>query len=254
MTYFATDDDDFLDSGLRELRHPPARDILDERAEINLGREVAIRRGERVELLRARGESRRARNVTVTFGARQVEYPAGTNRELAIVGTVKWGQGGSNYQAEVDVKEGLQLSIGASSVDVSVRMRDDDPLSVTADRAIVACSASYGQRPARCEPTLSYPQEIFSGTAPIRKIPAFARSLYVFSPQRSAPDIYTGNNLSVYFLGGPAYSDRVYYQAFGPELLYALVNEGLRWPDGARYVYVATLSPAPISLVWGLSL
>jgi hypothetical protein len=202
-------------------------------------------------LLRARGASSEGRVLTVNVQASRFAggLPGAVGRRGIVRATVEWGQGGGNYTAQFDAREGAQISVLGASISVSAEIVIEDPAlsSSVIDTATVSASISEGSRAAKSEPTFSYDARVLApGLMALEDIaiPPFARTFLLGSPR--LPDPFAAGAMLVQFIGNAGDVTPFVFAAYtGTELLTAMLNtDGLRWPDGARFVRLANVGVA----------
>jgi hypothetical protein len=236
---------------------PPELSMQAGSLEVQLGNTVAVRKnGGRVALLRARGDSKFGRVFTINAQASNFQggLPGAVGRRGIVRMTVEWGQGGGNYVAQFDAREGAQISVLGASVQVYAEIVIEDPAAQSSviDSATVTASISEGTRAAKAEPTYSYDARILGVGAVLAEdipIPPFARTFMVGSPR--TPDPFALGAMAVQFIGYAGDATPFVFAAYtGTELLQAMLNgDGLRWPDAARFVHLTNLTAADFIVV-----
>lgn len=207
------------------------------------------------EILNAKGRSQDSAQITVCFGAIwqdiDVQQGIGGNRSAQIVADLEWlNGGGAKFQATVDVSEGVQVSIPASSVQCTCRFDAvTPPVGVEVpvpgrfyDQIKIAAGITWGTRPARSTPTRTFTPIIFDGEVTdsgLIRIPNFAYAMHVWTgdPSNDAAN-YPGDAagiLEVDFFSGPLISDYLYTVIPGAVFDTARTTEGVRYPRHARY-------------------
>jgi hypothetical protein len=229
--------------------------------DLNLGNAVKVTPQMKPQVvLKSDGSSIYSWTLTCDLGLKGVRFPesAQSPKHGAFLALVTWGQGGTDFEAEIDVKEGAQFTVVATSIKVSAVVDPDEPqddglvLEGTVNAAIV-----WGTRPGRSRCTRTKRVVVPDGGEVIVAIPNFAESLVVMSPD---PLVMNGttNPITLTYLGGPDTGDLPLLSVTNAANFFTdiLSGNGLQVPGGARFLKVAntTGAPQPLSLVWELSL
>ncbi len=246
--------------GLWEGRTPPVTALPDR----NQGGAETVELGKAPTLLlRASGSSDYSWTVTVDVGVSDERFSdADSPRSGGVVAVLEWGHGAATFRAEVDARQGTQVTIVATSLKVFALIEADSEDPGALQSAQVNAALIWGARPARSYVTRSHrivvpaADDGRDGTA-VALAPPFAESLTVCS---SDPDVMSGDDatLDVALLAGPDAADvalLTFSNASGV-LERAATENGIRLPGEARAVLLSNSSDAelPLSLVWGLSL
>lgn len=230
--------------------------------DLNLGNAVKVTPQMKPQVvLKSDGSSIYSWTLTCDLGIRNVRFPeqSQTPKHGAFLALVTWGQGGTNFEAEIDVKEGAQFTVVATSIKVSAVVDPDE----TKDDGLVLegevqAAIVWGTRPGRSRCTRT--KRILVPVAPgetIVVIPNFAESLVVMSPDPTVMSGATGP-ITLSYLGGPDTGDLVLLSVTNAAGFFTdiLSGSGLQVPGGARYLKVTNGSgaPQPLALVWELGL
>jgi hypothetical protein len=229
--------------------------------DLNLGNSAKVTPQMKPQVvLKSDGSSIYSWTLTCDLGLRNVRFPddAQSPKHGAFLALVTWGQGGTNFEAEIDVKEGAQFTVVATSIKVSAVVDPDEPnddglvLEGEVNAAIV-----WGTRPGRSRCTRTKRVIVPANDEVIVPIPNFAESLVVMSPDGTVMSGATGP-IGLEYLGGPDTGDLVFLSVTNATNFFIdiLSGSGLQVPGGARYLKVTngTGAPQPLSLVWELGL
>lgn len=160
--------------GVRPLDNPDAQ---------NLGRPIVVLPGTPGLVLNIRGDDSESQMMTVTMILTAPPYPDGDKTARVVppdaTARITWGQGGVNTTARVDLRDGMQLSVCASTLRVEIDLAGPagtEPLGVSA-------FVAYGLRPSPSNkrPVLTVEAVIPNGGAVTIPIPEFAYDVEVYS-------------------------------------------------------------------------
>lgn len=163
---------------------------------VNIGRPISVQPGVPGLALDVTGADELSETLTITLLYVAPPYPNG-NKTARVVppdatAKITWGNGGVLATARVDMREGLQLSLCASTCRVEIEYPGppgSEPLSVSAFIA-------YGQRPQSegKRPVLTLDATVANGGAVSFTIPEFAYDVEVYSDTAAATLTITQNN------------------------------------------------------------
>lgn len=215
-------------------RKASRRDLLNA-PDARLGQTRVTTRERRLNsVLKNPGRSTDAQQVFLTLGLRfdEMDLPPfdleGGDRRLDIVALLSWGQGGAQFRAEVDWRNGVQVSVPASQVEVSALYEDVDI------NTFLGCTVSagycWGASGNRVLPTRTFPKlDLEAGAVAIVPVPPFANAFTVYQ---------VGGDVTATLLGGPDVTDRV-FGTIDPTILGSaaiLGGEGVKLPGGCRFI------------------
>lgn len=180
------------------------------------------------------------------------EMPTAAGSRLCLLGKMEFGIGGGTSVVDFDWKEGNQISVAASFVRLSAAFSEVDvgaAGTTVPSKVSVGAMLSSGSRAARAQNTRTYPRLLVNDASVVLfPIPPFAHALNLFANE---PGFYTGTNISVRFVGAAtagfsaASTGLQSWQSNGAPFLNALANEdGVRFPESARFVELSTAVPA----------
>ncbi len=233
--------------------------------EINLGRSAVLDRSSQVTvqygMMGAEGNFTEILDSTPDAGAdNQIRIynimtwlggytmpPVVLDRKLAILGKLIWGIGATTFTADFDWKTGNQLSIAASFVRIVAAYSEFGPN--TPDNVRIGAMLSSGSRAARAQATRSFPELIVnSSETVIFPIPPFAHALNLFARE---PIFYDPGDVQIRYLAGASAGFSAVSTDFSPwvtdgtPFLPALgVEDGVRFPETARFVEISTVTVA----------
>lgn len=210
------------------------RSLLDASdAQLGQSSRVIRDRGQKIwSVLKNDGRAAESREILLSLGLEfdTLDIPEGVaDRRLDILALIHWGQGGTQFRAEVDWRNGVQISVPAANVQVDAQFLEPaDP--GTFRSATVKAGYTWGCSTNRSFPTRTFPKVLIAdGGAAIFPVPPFAFSFFVFLDD-------TGGTATT--LGGPALTDRAFDSYSTAELDAARDTEGLRLPGAARFLAV----------------
>jgi hypothetical protein len=220
---------------------------------LHLGQPVTVRRdGKSVTVVRAEPETHLgARMVTVNVGVSAVQMPDPPGRSMHLRGVLSWGAGAANFQADVDVHNGAQFSIAASTVKLTVQFeKKTTPDDRRFTEATVEGGLVWGTAPGGADPTRTLPEiRLEPGAAPEPfAVPPFAHSVRFFTPDVGFYDAEL-SDVRITLLGGPTLDDDPVFVASPAMLRNMILAGGLRLPEPARYITVENVGlVAPLRL------
>ena len=116
-------------------------DLFDHAATNQMGSTVTLGPGGESSLIRAYGPDQRAQNVTVVLSIIDIDRQFASTPLVQVGATIRWGIGGQQNSAEVDVGLGAIATFPASFVEVIARNQNAGGFDVT-----VSGSVGYGIR------------------------------------------------------------------------------------------------------------
>jgi hypothetical protein len=148
--------------------------LFDDVTKTQRGASITLAPGQESGIIRAYGPDELAQVVTVQISVVDIDRISFvSNPLLKVTGTVRWGIGGQQDYAEVDVLGGCLLSVPASFIEViarneSLRPTDDLPFFSTT----VSAAVGYGSRAPTGIPgafkTVEYAESATDPTLPIQ--------------------------------------------------------------------------------------
>jgi hypothetical protein len=212
---------------------------------IHMGQPVTVRRdGKSMTVVRAEPETHLgARMVTVNVGVSAVQMPElapGGGRSMHLRGVLSWGAGAANFQADVDVHNGAQFSIAASTVKLTVQFeKSTAPEDRRFTEATVEGGLVWGTSPGGTDPTRTLPEvRLEPGALPEPfEVPPFAHSVRFFTPDVGFYDAELAE-VRITLHGGPTLDDDPVFVASPAMLRNMILAGGLRLPEPARFVTV----------------
>lgn len=190
-----------------------------------------VGQGEQLVLQTLSGDSRNTHVATIDLGYKFQEVSAPSSHRWDGLARLRWGIGGTQLEAVLDWKQGIQISVPAACLSVSAFNENvdiDSQYAAVELRAIVG----WGNRAARSYPTRSFRfvQLANGATSPVLPVPNFA-----YSVQLAAP------TLAVYVAGVllTLFADRAgtipVQIVSGVDLRAALAGEGIKLHGLARF-------------------
>jgi hypothetical protein len=207
-----------------------------------MGRTVTLGRDDGMAwLVRARSpDDDAARVVTVNVGVGFDDNdipPAGAGRTMRLRGLLEWGHGDAHFSADVDLHNGAQLTVAASTVQLHARFEPPETLPDTRYfRATVAACIAWGTAPGGAYPTRTLRREtIAPGSSATWRIPPWAYAAQLLSPDTP---FYAPLIASATFHGGPTPADDPSLTVTPEQISAALPHPGVRFPESARFLTV----------------
>lgn len=196
-------------------------------------------------------------NVSIILGSEVLEYAdIGDNtEEIILIAKIAWGLHNALFDAEIDIRNGTTLCIGASTVTVkavyeNIKLANGSPNPIAAPR-IIASGGIYwssGSHQDTGNLTRTFPREtIEAGGVATFEIPKWAARL------RLLPTVATGLTVNAEFLGASAANGLLQGIALASELA---SNTGAYIPGFSRFVRLRNTGGAPqtVSPVFTLGL
>jgi len=227
---------------------PIPKDITNQTFPIRIGRAAELDRvNNRQSLLAPTGSPCGAETLNISLQASDIIFdpnpPPGTEYSAYLIANITFGIAGGRHSVEVDVKNGVQLSLLADSLSAEIQLLDvTNPGSPI--KAMVSASLSHGSRAQRSFPTRTVPKfTVQAGTSESVLVPPFAYSVMLFSSFQSfyVPGVafllFSGTNGSVGYGGGA-----VQLAVQPSDIFDALLTEGLKLPQGTDTIVISNLS------------
>lgn len=158
-----------------------------------------------------------------------------------VIGFVNWGVGGALFTAEIDIHEGTQISIVATSVSLSAALLADldNGEANEIESVDVIGSITIGTRAPRAQVNRSYGQRIVPNGASYNiPVPPFAFAFYLFSLNN---DVFLPGGSTIRMFGGP-YGTTPIGLIDPPTLLAGQNSEGFRLPEQCRTIQITNTS------------
>ena len=216
----------------------------------NMGQTVTLTRDSgATTVIDAQGTTQGARIVTVdvgvTFADAHIPEVSG-GRSMALRGMLMWGAGSGRFTADVDINSGTQITLAASSVELSVIF---EPKTTEEDarftQARVTAALVWGSRPSTAPVSRTLPEaEISLGESKMFRIPWFAHSVRWLSPD----PVFYGATLSAVrltFHGGPTTADDPSL-VMSPAMGGFVARDAVPFAESARFVTVENLALGPL--------
>lgn len=171
----------------------------------NLGRPVTVIPGVPNLVINVRGHDSESQMLTVCLFLVAPAYPTGSKADRAVApdatAIITWGNGGVNTRARVDLRDGMQFSVCASTLRVEIDSAGA-PGPAGPEPLQVSGFVSYGLRPAAAgkKPTLTFDALINHGATASFPIPDYAYAVEVFADRLAVPLTVTENASGVNFL------------------------------------------------------
>jgi hypothetical protein len=228
-------------------RSPVINDLPDA---IQVGNRVTVRRdGQPASVVRAEPDTHRgARMVTVNVGVSAVKMPepapGAGGRSMHLRGVLSWGAGAANFQADVDVHNGAQFSVAASTISLTVQFeKSTTPDDRRFTEATVEGGLVWGTAPGGTDPTRTLPElRLEQGASPAPfAVPPFAHSVRFFTPDVAFYDAELAE-VRITLHGGPTLDDDPALVASPAMLRNMILAGGLRLPEPARFVTVENVA------------
>jgi len=196
--------------------------------------------------------------ITICTGISQYILPAEIDgRNIQILGRLRFGVGGGLFEVNFDWKNGTQFTVATDTVTLDAAFLTipgtTGPIVASIQGAMI-----FGTGPARQQLTRSFPRtELlrFDPETPADisfRVPPFAHALYIFSVES---EFYIPGNVEVAFCSGPncdfsaATGDETLLIIDGSEFLGAMNSEdGLRFPEGTRFVVIRNLGSTDFNI------
>jgi hypothetical protein len=132
-----------------------------------------------ISILSAKGDDRNPELVTIQIRAQTLD---GGPCPYEVTASIGWGVGGARHDAKVSVGVGTQITLAATSLDISARLFPAFPGQPDPDQdVLISAVFASGSRPAQ-PPQV---QSVVAGAAAIRsvfQVPPFARLFRSYSP------------------------------------------------------------------------
>ena len=179
----------------------------------NMGQTVTVTRTSgATSVIDAQGTTQGARIVTVDVGVAfadgNIPKEPAVGRSMALRGMLMWGAGKGRFTAAVDINNGTQITLAASSVELSVifepKTTEDDARFT---EARVTGALVWGSRPSTAPVNRTLPERLIEpGKPETFRVPWFAHSVRWMSPD---PAFYSAplSAVRMTFHGGPTVLD-----------------------------------------------
>ena len=216
----------------------------------NMGQTVTVTRtSQATTVIDAQGATQGARIVTVdvgvTFADANIPESAG-GRSMALRGTLMWGAGSGRFTADFDINSGAQVTLAASSVELSVVF---EPKTAEEDRrfkeARVTGAVVWGSRPSTAPVARTLPEVLIeTGNQQTFRVPNFSHSVRWLSPD---PMFYDASLSAVRltFHGGPTVMDDPSL-VMSPAMGGFVARDAVPFAESARYVTVENIALGPL--------
>jgi hypothetical protein len=151
-------------------------------SQLGQGRELLKANGVERLIMRSTGIAQSNQNLVVDLGLEfddgDLPAPAAGARFAPIIGRIAWGQGSANFQAFVDYRQGVQLCVAASSIEVHASW--EATTAPVYNRVICNAAISWGSRAGRSFVTRSLgPTAVANGATVVFPVPPFAYALII---------------------------------------------------------------------------
>lgn len=226
------------------------RSLLDATdAQLGQGQRVIRDRGQKIwSILKNDGRAAESREILLSLGLEfdALDIPEGVDdRRLDILALVRWGQGGVQFRAELDWRNGVQISVPAANVQVDAQFLEPaEPGTFRA--AHLKAGYTWGCSANRSFPTRTFPTVTIPALgAAIFPVPPFAFSFFVFLSDPAATAIE---------LGGPALTDRIFDIIDAAALDAARDTEGIRLAGACRFIAIVATEELDATLMFALNL
>ena len=217
----------------------------------NMGQTVTVTRtSSATTVIDAQGATEGARIVTVdvgvTFTDGNIPKEPTAGRSMALRGMPMWGAGSGRFTADFDINSGTQVTLAASSVELSVVF---EPKTAEEDRrfkeARVTGALVWGSRPSSAPVNRTLPERLIEpGESETFRIPWFAHSVRWMSPD---PVFYSAplSAVRLTFHGGPTVNDDPSL-VMSPAMGGFIARDAVPFAESARYVTVENVALGPL--------